>query len=104
KLGWALYEYLREKNCLSSDFSVTPRPGFILKRPPEHEIQKVLSDPKTLAKNIPPIFKGYLRLGGLICGDPALDREFGTIDFFILVDVTKVPERYQKRFNYRNSV
>lgn len=103
RLGWALYEYLKQKNCLSRDFSVTPRPGFILKRPPENEIEKFLSNSQALIKHIPPIFKGYLRLGGSICGDPALDREFGTIDFFILVDVTKVPDRYVKRFNYRSS-
>ena len=103
KLGWALYEYLCEKKCVSQDFSVTPRPGFVLKRPSEQEVLKILSDTKSLIKHIPPIFKGYLRLGGLICGDPALDREFGTIDFFILVDITKVPERYQKRFNYKNN-
>lgn len=101
KIGWALYEYLSEKKCVSTEFNVTPRPGFTLKRPRETEIKKFLEDKRTLLKHIPPIFKGYLRLGGHICGKPALDREFGTIDFFMLVDITKVPERYLRRFNYR---
>jgi putative hemolysin len=103
RLGWALYEHLKAKNCLSRDFTVVPRPGFILKRPSEQEIQKVLSNGVGLIKHIPPIFKGYLRLGGVICGDPALDKEFGTIDFFVLVNITKVPPRYLKRFNYRGA-
>jgi putative hemolysin len=102
KIGWALYEHLCENGCVSGEFSVIPRPGFVLKRPRENEIQKVLADKKALIKHIPTIFKGYLRLGGRICGMPALDRDFGTIDFFILVDINKVPPRYLRRFNYRD--
>ena len=101
RIGWALYEYLLEKKSVSMDFKVAPRPGFVLKRPRENEIKKLLADKRALAKHIPTIFKGYLRLGGYVCGEPALDREFGTIDFFILVDTSKIPERYLRRFNYQ---
>jgi len=99
--GWALYEYISKKYSLCPHFTVIPRPGFLLKRPAEREIQKTLADEAALKRKIPPIFKGYLRIGGLICGHPALDREFGTIDFFILVDINKVPARYKHHFNYR---
>jgi putative hemolysin len=102
-IGWAVYEYIARKYQVWKDFSVIPRPGFKLERPPEHVIEKVLTDEKTLLKNIPPIFKGYLRLGARICGDPAQDREFGTIDFFILLDINKVPIRYKHHFNYRKT-
>jgi len=102
KIGWAIYEYIKESYSICKSFSVTPRPGFKLKRPPEADIKKVLADKYALQKYIPPIFKGYLRLGACICGEPALDRAFGTIDFFIMVDVTKVPKRYVRHFNYRN--
>ncbi len=103
KTGWAVHEYISGKYSICTDFTVTPRPGFKLERPPDHEIKKVLADETALRKNIPPIFKGYLRLGGLICGDPVLDREFGTIDFFIVVDINKVPPRYKRHFNYREN-
>jgi len=99
--GWALYEYIARKYSVCQDFFAIPRPGFKLEKPPDNEIEKILADESTLRKNIPPIFKGYLRLGGHICGYPALDKEFGTIDFFILVDIRKVPERYKHHFNYR---
>lgn len=102
KIGWALYEYISRKGLVSKDFTVIPRPGFKVKRPAEREIEKVLADETSLKKSIPPIFKGYLRLGALICGEPAFDREFGTIDFFILVDIRKVPLRYRRHFNYRS--
>ncbi|MBN1527007.1 MAG: GNAT family N-acetyltransferase [Candidatus Omnitrophica bacterium] len=103
KTGWAMYEYIAKKYSVSKDFTVIPRPGFKLKRPSAREIKKVLEDEETLKKNIPPVFKGYLRLGGVICGEPALDRDFGTIDFFILVDMDSVPERYKRHFNYREN-
>jgi len=101
--GWALYEYLAKKSAVSKEFTVIPRPGFILKRPPNGEVEVLLSNESALKKKIPPLFKGYLHLGGLICGEPALDSEFGTIDFFILVDVTKAPARYKHHFNYREN-
>jgi putative hemolysin len=37
--------------------------------------------------SLPPLFRMYLRYGCKICGPPALDREFKTIDFFMLCDV-----------------
>ena len=68
-------------------------------RPPQEEIDAILNDCKLLRGLIPPLFKGYLRLGAKICGEPVFDHEFGTIDFLILLDVSGVPERYIKHFN-----
>jgi len=103
KVGWALHEYFARKNSICKDMTVIPRPGFRLEKPPEAEIEKLLKNESAIIKKIPPIFKGYLRLGGLICGDPAFDKEFRTIDFFILVDINKVPARYKRHFNYRDA-
>lgn len=36
---------------------------------------------------IPPLFGIYLRYGAKVCGAPALDRAFGTIDFPVMLDV-----------------
>lgn len=101
KMGWALYEYISKNHPGYTHLKVIPRPGFVLKRPPEHEIKKMLSNELFIKKNMPPLLKGYVRLGARLCGEPALDKEFGTIDFFIIVDVTKVPERYIRHFKYR---
>ncbi|MEW6703029.1 MAG: GNAT family N-acyltransferase [Bacteroidota bacterium] len=48
--------------------------------------------------SLPPLMKGYLRLGAVICGEPAVDREFGTTDFLILVDTAKITERYRDHY------
>jgi putative hemolysin len=33
----------------------------------------------------------YLAIGAKICGPPAIDREFGTIDFLTLLDLHRLP-------------
>jgi putative hemolysin len=47
---------------------------------------------------MPPLMKGYIRLGAQVCGEPAYDPVFGTTDFLILLDTEKLLERYQRRF------
>ncbi|MFA6078257.1 MAG: GNAT family N-acyltransferase [Candidatus Omnitrophota bacterium] len=101
--GWALYEYLCRKNLLCKDIKATPRPGFKMDRPPKNIIDNILSDEASLKNIIPPLFKGYLHLGALICGEPAIDRDFGAIDFFIILNIETVPERYKRHFNYRKN-
>jgi putative hemolysin len=47
---------------------------------------------------LPPLLKGYLRLGANVCGPPAHDPDFGVADFFVLLDLQRVDERYLKFF------
>ncbi len=56
------------------------------------------SDREQAFSAMPPLMKGYLRLGAQICGEPAYDPVFGTTDFLILLDTEKLLERYQRRF------
>lgn len=47
---------------------------------------------------IPPLIKGYLRLGAQIAGEPAWDPDFNCADLFILLPVSRMSERYAKHF------
>ena len=62
--------------------------------PSEREIAAV-----NLRGEIPPLFKGYLRIGAKVAGVPVLDREFGSIDYLIWFDFTELPDKYVKHFN-----
>ena len=42
---------------------------------------------------IPKLLLAYLSLGAKICGPPALDREFKTIDFLTLLDIEALPRK-----------
>jgi putative hemolysin len=47
---------------------------------------------------IPKLLRAYLALGAKICGPPALDRQFKTIDFLTLLDLDKMPLLARQRF------
>ncbi len=47
---------------------------------------------------LPPLMRGYLRVGAWICGAPAHDRDFGDADFFVLLDLERMNERYRRYF------
>jgi putative hemolysin len=47
---------------------------------------------------LPPLFKTYLRHGAKVCGPPALDREFKTVDFFVLFDAAEADARTRRMF------
>jgi putative hemolysin len=52
----------------------------------------------TLEVIIPPLIKGYLRLGAYICGEPAWDADFNTADLFILLPLSRLNAKYARRF------
>jgi len=47
---------------------------------------------------LPPLIKGYLKLGCTICGAPAWDPDFHTADFPILLDMEWLDARYRRHF------
>jgi hypothetical protein len=51
----------------------------------------------TLVK-VPKLLKTYLAIGARICGPPAWDREFGTIDFLTLLDLRLISPSARNRF------
>jgi putative hemolysin len=79
-LGWATYQWLVKEGHARPDFLVRPRPDFSCGAPPDL--------PEAAARvKIPPLFAAYMRYGSKICSEPALDREFGTIDFLTVHDL-----------------
>jgi len=48
--------------------------------------------------HIPKLLRAYLTLGAKICGPPALDREFKTIDFLTLLDLDAMHPLARQRF------
>ncbi len=52
----------------------------------------------TAAPLLPPLIKGYLRIGSYICGEPAWDPDFNTADLPILLPLRNVNPAYAKHF------
>jgi putative hemolysin len=55
------------------------------------------------ARPVPKLLAAYLALGAQICGPPALDREFKTIDFLTLLDLETLSPRAAARYSIRPS-
>jgi len=47
---------------------------------------------------MPPLLKGYPRLGAWVCGEPAWDPAFGTADLLLLLPVSRIASRYAHHF------
>jgi putative hemolysin len=57
-----------------------------------------VAEPAAETPPIPRLLSAYLALGARICGSPAIDREFGTLDFLTLLDLEGIPERIRIRW------
>ena len=84
---------LERRRLVRDDLRVAPRPGY--------ECVWRGEDPDPAASEalaLPPLFEIYLRYAGRVCGPPVIDREFGTIDFFVLFDVEAMAPRARRLF------
>ncbi|MGE5279932.1 MAG: GNAT family N-acetyltransferase [Deltaproteobacteria bacterium] len=59
---------------------------------------------KKTALKLPAMLRSYLKLGARVCGPPALDREFGTVDFFMLLGVAEISRTYLRRLGLEGVV
>lgn len=64
---------------------------------PKHRlpVEKLASQQPAL---LPPLIKGYLRVGAWVCGDPAWDPDFNTADLLMLLPMSRMNPRYMRHF------
>lgn len=86
--GASVYSELCRKHLAPVVFRTRPMPGFecSLAHLAEH------------APKVPKLLRAYLSVGAKICGPPALDREFKTIDFLTLLDLERLPASARSKF------
>jgi putative hemolysin len=86
--GWSLYRALGSQ-LVSSEYFTVPTAAYAL---PSSE------GDAALAVKIPKLLRTYLGVGARICGPPAWDRAFGTIDFLTLLDLEQIVPAARSRF------
>jgi putative hemolysin len=59
-------------------------------------------DPRRALKDLPPLIKGYLRLGCYIGEGAVIDQQFNTIDVLIILPVSAINARYFTHFGQPN--
>jgi putative hemolysin len=64
-----------------------------------NRMSKETIDPKAALRALPPLVKGYLRLGAYIGDGAVIDHEFGTTDVLIVLPVSAIKQRYLEHFD-----
>jgi putative hemolysin len=91
RLGLSVLELLRQGGHLHPSLQVPPRPECACRA----EESPAGEPPKA---SLPKLFRTYLRIGAKVCGPPAIDRQFQTIDYLVLFDVNELDEPTRRMF------
>ncbi len=87
--GLLLFRHLEKEHLVHPHFRIMPKPGFTcLYVEPKH-ISVSYSKP-------PQMMDMYFRYNAIVCSYPAIDREFKTIDFLVMLDVNDLNEEAEK--------
>ena len=90
--------YLYHNHLVPDDFKVRALSDqFVdMNRVPAEEL-----DVRMARRALPPLIKGYLRIGCFIGDGAVVDEQFGTTDVFILLPVEKIAKRYSKKYDLK---
>jgi putative hemolysin len=89
--GWALFTRLKRSGQLHSEFNLLPRENYICE-------DSGLGEEDIVDTKLPRLMRLYLDYGAKICSQPAIDREFKTIDYLALFDFQDIPDKLMKVF------
>lgn len=87
-VGTAVYSDLCRRHLVEERFQTKPMPAY--ECPMDQMAREKIKVPKLLS--------AYLSLGAKICGAPAIDREFKTIDFLTFLDLASLPAKTVSRY------
>ncbi len=87
-LGQSMFEQLRDAHLVEERFRTHPVPAYALP----------VALPAGGCEPPPRLLRAYLSIGAKICGPPAIDREFKTIDFLTFLDLGALPETVRNHF------
>jgi putative hemolysin len=83
-------------------YARAPEPWQARALPDRHvemnRMSKESIDPKAALRALPPLVKGYLRLGCYIGDGAVIDHQFGTTDVLIVLPVSALNKRYIEHF------
>ncbi|MCS6873840.1 MAG: GNAT family N-acetyltransferase [Pyrinomonadaceae bacterium] len=87
--GLKAFERLKKEKRFHPTLRIQPRSEYVCK-------SEVVPDDSQV--QLPKLFNTYLRIGAKVCSEPAIDRQFKTIDFFVIFDAETIEKRYYDMF------
>jgi putative hemolysin len=82
-----VWDVVRAKHFAPDEYRVTPLSPW--------DVDAVARPARA---TVPPLLRGYLRLGAWVCGRPAFDPDFGVADLLVLLSLDRVDQRYLRFF------
>jgi putative hemolysin len=79
--GWRAMKTIRKRGFLHPELLAQAMPDYRCGAP-ELESDAELGE----AIKLPKLFRVYMHLGARVISEPAIDRDFGTVDFLVLLD------------------
>jgi putative hemolysin len=67
-----------------------------------NQVAKEHIDPRRALASLPPLVKGYLRLGGFVGDGAVVDHQFNTTDVCVMVKTELVTGKYMQHYDRRN--
>lgn len=89
--GWRAMRRIERDDNFHPNFFVAPRDEYVC------ETEVVFDEIGEANWQLPKLFLTYLRFGAKVCSPPAIDREFKTIDFFVMFDFAAIDEKTRWR-------
>ncbi|MFJ8076526.1 GNAT family N-acetyltransferase [Streptomyces sp. NPDC096176] len=91
-LAAATWDTVRTKHLAPEEYWVTP-----------HKLWNADTAARPTAlpagrTELPPLLRGYIRLGAWVCGAPAHDPEFNVADLYVLLSLRRTNPRYLRHF------
>ncbi len=86
-----LLAFMHQAAPAPEDWRVAARPGRGIAI---NRLAAPAPSPMEALRRLPPLIKGYLRLGAFVCEEAVVDHQFGTVDVFLVLPLEAISSRY----------
>jgi len=90
-----VFKYIKDNFYSEPQFRVYPKPENKFKGLDENI---KLTNTREIFRCLPPLIKGYLRVGVKICGPPAVNPDLNSVVIFILLDTERMSDTYKQHY------
>lgn len=94
-VAWKTFDWIRHHQYLHAEILAKATNRFLC---PSPSAEETAAQRDIVVNGVPKLFAAYLRYGSKVCSEPALDRDFGTVDFLTLHDRSQLTPIQRARF------
>lgn len=93
-----VWPQVSRRNLSPPPVRVQPRRPWLAEPAAAAAVATRAAAPAPARIEMPPLLRGYLRLGAWVCGEPAYDPDFQVADLYVLLSLDRMNPRYRRHF------